>query len=431
VLHKLKIGALGVAALGLIIAAGAGGAAGRHGKDDPAADRAPTAAEGRADREEIQGTWEVLAIEANGKVEEVRPARRTLEITADELIGGDRYRMIARYRIVRDREPKGIDLMMEMDSSPVKVPILLRGIYRLRGDRLDICLAAGDQERPKAFVSPDGAGHRLLHLQRGKVPPNDPPAKPEPDPDAEREGLADEIDDTRARLELEEIELDAMKATIKSLMEQVGDPKDRQDEVRSPQQREALKELEALREREARTLKRLAEQKDDYLRRRQQLNRKRRQLERLERQLEALGPAPTSGPRKVRVGDVLVIDVLEALPARPLNGERIVRSDGTISLDFYGDLKVVGLDRHEAKVKLIEHLKKYLADDILGLVGENPETHEKIAIPPIDSDRIFIDDSPNEARKPESKTVEEKLDRVLDVFNAIRREQNLKGPAGP
>ena len=41
--------------------------------------------------------------------------------------------------------------------------------------------------------------------------------------------------------------------------------------------------------------------------------------------------------------DLLVVEVLEALPGRPITGERLVRPDGSISLDFYGSLYVAGL----------------------------------------------------------------------------------------
>src|SRR4051794_1032314 len=38
--------------------------------------------------------------------------------------------------------------------------------------------------------------------------------------------------------------------------------------------------------------------------------------------------------------DLLLVEVLEALPGRPITGERLVRPDGTITLGFYGDVHV-------------------------------------------------------------------------------------------
>ena len=108
-------------------------------------------------------------------------------------------------------------------------------------------------------------------------------------------------------------------------------------------------------------------------------------------------PAPTPGtpgsPRPVQIGQKIQIEVLEALPARPIRGVRIVRDDGTISLGFYGDLYVVGLNRDQIKAKVIERLRVYLNDNLLGLVGyESP--NKAVAIPLDRNNRVFIDDQP-------------------------------------
>jgi RNA polymerase sigma factor (sigma-70 family) len=141
-------------------------------------------------------------------------------------------------------------------------------------------------------------------------------------------------------------------------------------------------------------------------------------------------------PARMKPGDILQIEVLEALPGRPISGERLVRPDGTISLGFYGDLKVAGLDRNEIKVKLIEHLRKFLPDEVLGLETVTwvfpadtspaprprpaedgiPRPEKVVASPlppatvvkiaPADSDRVFVDDSPIYRRKPASVPLE-------------------------
>ncbi len=140
----------------------------------------------------------------------------------------------------------------------------------------------------------------------------------------------------------------------------------------------------------------------------------------LERQLEA----PNAEPRKVRPGDVLMIEVLEALPGRPITGERLVRPDGTISLGFYGNLFVAGLNRDQIKVTLIEHLRQTLSDESLGLVEQDAQGRT-ITTDPVRSDRVFVDDSPSLARDhPTDRRVEDlehKLDRVLDELEALRR----------
>jgi polysaccharide biosynthesis/export protein len=98
--------------------------------------------------------------------------------------------------------------------------------------------------------------------------------------------------------------------------------------------------------------------------------------------------------------DLMIVEVLDALPGRPISGERLVRPDGKISLSFYGDVYVAGLTLPEAKEKIILHLRKHLTDEILGLIDIDPETgapkrdpktNEPQTIDPRDSDRVFID----------------------------------------
>jgi len=96
--------------------------------------------------------------------------------------------------------------------------------------------------------------------------------------------------------------------------------------------------------------------------------------------------------------DIIRVEVLQALPGRAIGGDRLVRPDGRISLDFYGDVYVAGLTISEIKEKVVIHLRKYLTDDLLGLYkfDENlrPKTDKDgnvIAIAPIDSDAVFVD----------------------------------------
>jgi polysaccharide export outer membrane protein len=89
--------------------------------------------------------------------------------------------------------------------------------------------------------------------------------------------------------------------------------------------------------------------------------------------------------------DLITVEVLEALPGRPISGERLVRPDGKISLGFYGEIFVAGLTTSEIKEKIVLHLRKYISDDVLGLWKEDEKTHELIEVPPRESDRVFVD----------------------------------------
>ncbi len=74
--------------------------------------------------------------------------------------------------------------------------------------------------------------------------------------------------------------------------------------------------------------------------------------------------------------DILLVEVLESLPGRPIQGERLVRPDGTINLGFYGDIYVRGLTPDQIKVKIVLHLRKFLNDDVLGLIGRDLDAEE-------------------------------------------------------
>jgi hypothetical protein len=120
-------------------------------------------------------------------------------------------------------------------------------------------------------------------------------------------------------------------------------------------------------------------------------------------------PSPKQVP--VKPGSLLRIEVLEALPGRPLSGLRPVRPDGTISLDYYGDLYVAGMTREEIKAKLVEHLRKQLPDEILGLI-EQDANGKIVEVEPKDSNRVFVDDNVFQPGMQEQRL--ERLERKLD-----------------
>ncbi len=167
-------------------------------------------------------------------------------------------------------------------------------------------------------------------------------------------------------------------------------------------------------------------------------------------------PAPDkkdgTEPPTIKPGQVLLVEVLEALPGRPITGERVVRPDGTISLGFYGDLRVAGLNRYQIKVKFIEHMRKYLVDDALGLFKVDMVSGKCLLVPPVESNRVFVDDSLNDqpagrdpvARPivrgdrvdPEAdarfKQLETKLDQILKELEGLRGGNRPAEPtAGP
>ncbi len=163
--------------------------------------------------------------------------------------------------------------------------------------------------------------------------------------------------------------------------------------------------------------------------------------------------APNKGdgtdPPIIKPGQVLAVEVLEALPGRPLTGERVVRPDGTISLGFYGDLQVAGLNRFQAKVKLVELLRKFITDETLGLFQLDATTNKYKLVPPVESHRIFIDESanfhpggPEKATRPLTtlhpdaalnriNEIEGKLDAVLKELKELKALPEAGNPSHP
>jgi RNA polymerase sigma factor (sigma-70 family) len=132
--------------------------------------------------------------------------------------------------------------------------------------------------------------------------------------------------------------------------------------------------------------------------------------------------------------DLVIVEVLEALPGRPISGERLVRPDGKIALGFYGELYVAGLTLSEIKEKIVLHLQKFLSDETLGLIRVDPETGEPeldektkhpVLISPRDTDRVFVDVTAYNSKHffvqgavlEPGRMVVTGNDRVLDAIN--------------
>jgi protein involved in polysaccharide export with SLBB domain len=82
-------------------------------------------------------------------------------------------------------------------------------------------------------------------------------------------------------------------------------------------------------------------------------------------------PAPY-GPREgakvaqvayiIEPPDLLTVELFKAAPDRPLMGERLVRTDGTIDLGFYGSVQVAGMTIDEARARVEKYLSTTIRD---------------------------------------------------------------------
>ena len=134
-------------------------------------------------------------------------------------------------------------------------------------------------------------------------------------------------------------------------------------------------------------------------------------------------PPPHEGamhriPYIIEPSDLIQVEVLESLPGRPITGERLVRGDGTVSLDFYGSVPVAGLTVEQAKANIILHLRKYLTDEVLGLY----ETYPDESVDRSNPDKAELhsgSDTPDEEREDRGRGVEEGAEQRLQGPRAI------------
>jgi uncharacterized protein (TIGR03067 family) len=116
----------------------------------------------RGDLERMQGKWQMVSMERDGK-----KLPDPLVKTYQRIVKGNKYRVTW----VEDGQPEVLDTIMAVDprQEPKAVDILLGngwfkgkkrlGIYRIDGDTETVCLAQPGKARPTAFDSRQGAIH--------------------------------------------------------------------------------------------------------------------------------------------------------------------------------------------------------------------------------------------------------------------------------
>lgn len=199
----------------------------------------------------------------------------------------------------------------------------------------------------------------------------------------------EELTSMQARLEMDELQLDIQKELLRKAMVSLGEAEIERPAEDRTHARKSVDELKAL-----------------VLDNSRELGARWRELDLL-----------------AKPGDRLAIEVLETLQGRPLSGERVVRPDGTVGLGYYGEIQVAGLTVRQIKVKVIEHMKQFLRDEVLGLVYTNPEDGKEVRVDPAESDRVYAEfavDREGSDRDGRIAALERKIDELRNELDQIK-----------
>jgi len=125
------------------------------------------AEEAKKEGEKFEGTWKAVSAVRDGReapqedVEKmtlvVKGHDYTLKV-GDQVIEGT-------HKLNPAKKPKTIDATRK--AGPEKGQTIL-GIYELDGDTYKVCFAPPGKDRPTAFESKPGSGHRLIVMKRSK-----------------------------------------------------------------------------------------------------------------------------------------------------------------------------------------------------------------------------------------------------------------------
>ena len=397
----------------------------------------PTIPTGAAKEElqKLQGFWQFVEQERDGQ-KVLQPEKSLLG--DDLLIAGNKISQAKNslYHYILRVNLSSTPHTLRLDPTPFTLDERLLGpsgrhstfwSYQRDGETLAICSHENsDQTPPGELVTRPGDGRTLVVLHRQASNPTvssteavaksqiSPDAKPVEKPQAEPAAAAvknpdeddaalakrqEEFETQRDQLsgqhDLGMIELDVLKEQVHKAQTRVIDPDVIRQELKSSPGpgdsfQRSLKDSE----------ERLRRLQQEYVRKKQVVEAQSREIARMKGEIAAHGRGmpdmelPPGEPGKIHVGDTILVEVLEPLPGRPITGERLVRPDGTIGLGFYGDVPAAGLTRLGLKEKIVVHLKKYLSDQQLGLIVEDPRTKKTVPVAPADSDRVFVDEWP-------------------------------------
>jgi uncharacterized protein (TIGR03067 family) len=130
--------------------------------------------ESEDDRQRLQGSWEAVRVERNGKVlyRGLIASQAKVSFVRDTVIFADRgARLEGVFRVDQNASPKTFDLVVTIGGVPVNYPV---GIYHLSGDIFRLCFAFPAPERPTTFETSPGSGRTLFIYRRTQTSDQEP-----------------------------------------------------------------------------------------------------------------------------------------------------------------------------------------------------------------------------------------------------------------
>jgi len=250
-LTKLKIAAVVLLTLGLLGAGTAAVICPASDGDQVAQGAKAQPGKPKTDHDRLQGTWVLVSGERGG------------EPPPEGFLGGFKLTFAGdKFSIQLKGETKGPGAyMLDPAKTPREINLTpdgqnLRGIYRLKGDELTLCLDENRGPRPTEFKSPAGTNHLLLVLRREKAVGDKAPKGGESPPKGDAK---DEKDPAKLQLRIKELqrellrtreELDAAKRQLelaRALAEQARAEALAQRDLAERARRQAEQELERAR----------------------------------------------------------------------------------------------------------------------------------------------------------------------------------------
>ena len=126
--------------------------------------------EAKADKDKMQGTWEVVSAERMGKAMP-DPKEHKLVIEGDTLAvqRGDKVMFKGKFKLDPAQKPRTLDLEITEGGGEKYKGKVSRGIYVVDGDTLKWCNAEpGVEDRPNQFATNGEKNHMLIVLKREK-----------------------------------------------------------------------------------------------------------------------------------------------------------------------------------------------------------------------------------------------------------------------